>query len=279
MKPHQAFAVGFDGSRDAASAVRWAFTLAGQVGADVVLVHALGLLEHGERARSRRVGWRLRWISRLSTDSMRQGSAGTSTTAMPARSSSARQVPRWTRTSSWSDPGDRGRMRGSCSGARVSSWPSTRRSARHRPDGTASPLSRVEVRRIAPGRMPQDGCRMGFSASSTAGSSMVDGPAVLAIRNRAHRLAQDLAERVSAARRRRRPGASRHGADLVAHALHQLLARPRLRCAPDFRTTSAARHLTLQLVGHADHRALGDGRDARRAPPRSPRSTAGAPRR
>jgi nucleotide-binding universal stress UspA family protein len=49
MKPQQTFAVGFDGSEDAAAAVRWAFTLAGQVGADVVLVHALGLLEHAER--------------------------------------------------------------------------------------------------------------------------------------------------------------------------------------------------------------------------------------
>ena len=62
MKPHQAFAVGFDGSRDAASAVRWAFTLAGQVGADVVLVHALGLLEHGERAH------RAQWLQATSLD-------------------------------------------------------------------------------------------------------------------------------------------------------------------------------------------------------------------
>ncbi|HKH88012.1 MAG TPA: universal stress protein [Acidimicrobiales bacterium] len=39
-------AVGFDGSADAQVAARWAFRLAGQVGVDVVVVHAVGLLEH-----------------------------------------------------------------------------------------------------------------------------------------------------------------------------------------------------------------------------------------
>jgi nucleotide-binding universal stress UspA family protein len=39
-------AVGFDGSPDAERALCWAADLAGQVGADVVVVHAVGLLEH-----------------------------------------------------------------------------------------------------------------------------------------------------------------------------------------------------------------------------------------
>ncbi len=42
----QTIAVGFDGSADAQAAARWAFRLAGQVGVDVVVVHAVGLLEH-----------------------------------------------------------------------------------------------------------------------------------------------------------------------------------------------------------------------------------------
>ncbi|MGD0085018.1 MAG: universal stress protein [Acidimicrobiales bacterium] len=42
----QTIAVGFDGSPDAQVAARWAFQLAGQVGVDVVVVHAVGLLEH-----------------------------------------------------------------------------------------------------------------------------------------------------------------------------------------------------------------------------------------
>jgi len=42
-------AVGFDGSPDARSAVQWACELALQTGADVTLVHAVGLLEHLER--------------------------------------------------------------------------------------------------------------------------------------------------------------------------------------------------------------------------------------
>lgn len=39
-------AVGFDGSCDAEVALRWAFNLATPLEADVVLVHAMGLLEH-----------------------------------------------------------------------------------------------------------------------------------------------------------------------------------------------------------------------------------------
>lgn len=39
-------AVGFDGSPDADTAVRWAMDVAGQTGADVAVVHAVGLLEH-----------------------------------------------------------------------------------------------------------------------------------------------------------------------------------------------------------------------------------------
>jgi nucleotide-binding universal stress UspA family protein len=46
MSPLQTIAVGFDGSFDAEAAVRWAFELASQVDADVVVVHAVGLLEH-----------------------------------------------------------------------------------------------------------------------------------------------------------------------------------------------------------------------------------------
>jgi nucleotide-binding universal stress UspA family protein len=39
-------AVGFDGSAGAGGAVRWSTQLAQQVGADIVVVHAVGLLEH-----------------------------------------------------------------------------------------------------------------------------------------------------------------------------------------------------------------------------------------
>jgi nucleotide-binding universal stress UspA family protein len=45
MRPLRTIAVGFDGSDDSKAAVRWAFDLANQVGADVVLVHAVGLLQ------------------------------------------------------------------------------------------------------------------------------------------------------------------------------------------------------------------------------------------
>jgi nucleotide-binding universal stress UspA family protein len=41
-------AVGYDGSEPANVAVRWAFTVARQIGADVVLVHAVGLLSRLE---------------------------------------------------------------------------------------------------------------------------------------------------------------------------------------------------------------------------------------
>jgi nucleotide-binding universal stress UspA family protein len=46
MRPLQTIAVGFDGSLDAEAAVRWAFELASQVDADVVVIHAVGLLEY-----------------------------------------------------------------------------------------------------------------------------------------------------------------------------------------------------------------------------------------
>lgn len=41
-----AVAVGFDGSPDAASALRWAAALAVRTGAELRVVHAVGLLEH-----------------------------------------------------------------------------------------------------------------------------------------------------------------------------------------------------------------------------------------
>jgi nucleotide-binding universal stress UspA family protein len=46
MTPLRTIAVGFDGSPDAEAAARWAFALAQKVGAEVVVVHAVGLLEH-----------------------------------------------------------------------------------------------------------------------------------------------------------------------------------------------------------------------------------------
>ena len=46
MTPLRTIAVGFDGSPDAEAAARWAFNLAQRVGAEVVVVHAVGLLEH-----------------------------------------------------------------------------------------------------------------------------------------------------------------------------------------------------------------------------------------
>ncbi|MBF6556498.1 MAG: universal stress protein [Acidimicrobiales bacterium] len=39
-------AVGFDGSPDVEPAVRWSIDLAKQIGGEVVVVHAIGLLEH-----------------------------------------------------------------------------------------------------------------------------------------------------------------------------------------------------------------------------------------
>lgn len=40
-------AVGYDGSDDAVAALRWAATLAARTGAELRIVHAVGLLEHG----------------------------------------------------------------------------------------------------------------------------------------------------------------------------------------------------------------------------------------
>ena len=45
MRPIETVVVGFDGSTDAEAAVRWALSLARQVDIDVILVHAVGLLE------------------------------------------------------------------------------------------------------------------------------------------------------------------------------------------------------------------------------------------
>jgi nucleotide-binding universal stress UspA family protein len=45
MKPIHTIAVGFDGSEDAKTAVRWALTLATHCDAQVVVAHAVGLLE------------------------------------------------------------------------------------------------------------------------------------------------------------------------------------------------------------------------------------------
>jgi nucleotide-binding universal stress UspA family protein len=46
MTSFQTIVVGFDGSTDAEQAVRWAMALAKQIDANVVVVHAVGLLEH-----------------------------------------------------------------------------------------------------------------------------------------------------------------------------------------------------------------------------------------
>jgi nucleotide-binding universal stress UspA family protein len=46
MSSFRTISVGFDGSPDAGAAVRWAFELAMKVGAEVVVLHAVGLLEH-----------------------------------------------------------------------------------------------------------------------------------------------------------------------------------------------------------------------------------------
>jgi nucleotide-binding universal stress UspA family protein len=45
VRPIETVVVGFDGSTDAEAAVRWALSLARQVDIDVILVHAVGLLE------------------------------------------------------------------------------------------------------------------------------------------------------------------------------------------------------------------------------------------
>ena len=49
MKKITTVAVGFDGSPDAEAAVQWALSFAAQLGAHVVLVHAVGLLEHARK--------------------------------------------------------------------------------------------------------------------------------------------------------------------------------------------------------------------------------------
>ena len=48
MTPLHTIAVGFDGSPAAQAAVTWAFRLSTPLGADVVIVHAVGLLERLE---------------------------------------------------------------------------------------------------------------------------------------------------------------------------------------------------------------------------------------
>lgn len=52
MSTIRRLAVGFDGSPDALAATSWAFGVAAQLDGDVVLVHAIGLLEHLEGAPS-----------------------------------------------------------------------------------------------------------------------------------------------------------------------------------------------------------------------------------
>jgi len=49
MNDLKTVAVGFDGSPDSQAAVYWALSLARQLDAEVVLVHAVGLLEHTRR--------------------------------------------------------------------------------------------------------------------------------------------------------------------------------------------------------------------------------------
>jgi nucleotide-binding universal stress UspA family protein len=44
--PPNVIAVGFDGSAPSEAAAKWAFAFALQIDADVVLVHAVGILEH-----------------------------------------------------------------------------------------------------------------------------------------------------------------------------------------------------------------------------------------
>jgi nucleotide-binding universal stress UspA family protein len=46
VTPIRTVAVGFDGSSDAQAALRWAIDLAVRIEADVVVIHAVGLLEH-----------------------------------------------------------------------------------------------------------------------------------------------------------------------------------------------------------------------------------------
>jgi nucleotide-binding universal stress UspA family protein len=53
MAPLKTIAVGYDGSRDSQVAVRWAAQLAMATGAQLVVVHAVGLLEGTERPQLR----------------------------------------------------------------------------------------------------------------------------------------------------------------------------------------------------------------------------------
>ena len=55
MSEVRTIAVGYDGSADADAAARWALDLALRLGADVVLVHAVGLLERYEHADASRL--------------------------------------------------------------------------------------------------------------------------------------------------------------------------------------------------------------------------------
>jgi nucleotide-binding universal stress UspA family protein len=58
-------AVGFDGSPDGGRAVSWALDLAKQVGADVVVVHSVGLLEHAsDRGLVAELGQEVRTLAR-----------------------------------------------------------------------------------------------------------------------------------------------------------------------------------------------------------------------
>jgi nucleotide-binding universal stress UspA family protein len=50
MSLFRTICVGYDGSPDASAAVRWAFDLAMTVGADVVVLRAVGLLEHAKHS-------------------------------------------------------------------------------------------------------------------------------------------------------------------------------------------------------------------------------------
>ncbi len=114
----------------------------------------------------------------------------------------------------------------------------------------------------APGRST------GARASSTLTSSMVDGTVgVVAVGHLAHRLAQDLARAgLGQGRRRRRPGAARRPHRSrpapAAPAPRTPCRRRRSPFDPALQHDEPPRHLTLQVVGDADHRALGDGRMA-----------------
>lgn len=48
--PGRVIAVGYDGSPDAAAALRWAASVAARTGAELRVVHAVGLLEHAGMA-------------------------------------------------------------------------------------------------------------------------------------------------------------------------------------------------------------------------------------